>query len=588
MLGYSQFILANGRCMSPNTSASGSIKSFFIRELRFHHLHWFWLPIILYFILGVQYYQANVGGIGTDLPFNLVGWGLTGTALAAGLWSLYLRGKIKVSRQIAWIGCLMACLFIPFAFNEAHGQSSTWFRFIALPIIWFFLLMSLQYRVTMKTRVILISAILIGICAQTIIGFAQLTIMEHDFPPFGHFQQTNLMGSYITTGIACMYWLIAMQPKASHWRWITLFSVICLLAGIVGSELESRATLPNGVVVGVIGSVYLLRQKQSAPVMLVIAFLAGWFFNTELNSITPPLITDTVSVSEVESPKEVAQNVEERLILYPQVIQMVADNPITGVGYGNFESAYIRFSAQQAAAQAAPHLIRHNMAHPHNEILYWAVEGGIIATLSVISIFVLLFYWFINKPLPHKFLVFALFFPITGHIFIEYPLHSSLPHLLLVLIFARLFILDEGRRYLVINNNIAPLFRPLALITGLGAITFSITGLHTNKLVLDYALAPVKTPEPYLRIINPFVHYERYWTHIMSHKAIAGVRNNNEQAITDYIMWAEAMVGARPRKVYWENIIRLKQHLDHDVTEDCRTYELYFPPKRCTELLTVN
>jgi len=69
--------------MSPEPSPFLSLSIFFRRELRFHHLHWFWLPVVLYFILGVQYYQPNVGGIGIDLPFNLVGWGLIGIALSA-------------------------------------------------------------------------------------------------------------------------------------------------------------------------------------------------------------------------------------------------------------------------------------------------------------------------------------------------------------------------------------------------------------------------------------------------------------------------------------------------------------------------
>ena len=585
MLGYRQFILANGRCMSPESSPFLSLSIFFRRELRFHHLHWFWLPVVLYFILGVQYYQPNVGGIGIDLPFNLVGWGLIGIALSAGLWSLYVRGKIKLNQQIIVLGLLISCLFVPFIFGNVQGQSSTWFRFIALPLIWLFLLLSLQYRVTTKTQTILIVAILIGTSAQTIIGFAQMTIMDHPFRPFGHFQQTNLMGSYLTTGIACMYWLLATYPKASKWQWLTTFILICLLAGTVGSQLDSRATLPNGVIVALVGSIYFLTKRKYTPTLLLVAFVTGWFATTLLIPANKTASDTTALPSQQATTPPIQQNVEERLILYPQVAQMILNNPLTGVGYGNFESEYVKFSAQQALAMNNPVLVRHNMAHPHNEMLYWAVEGGVIAALAVLSIFILLFMWLIQKAQPHKLLVLALFFPLTGHIFIEYPLYSSLPHLLLLLILVRLFVLNNANRYVAIHSSVAPVFRPLALITGLGMVIFSLTGLHTNKLVLDYEMAQVKTPAPYLNIINPFVHYERYWTNIMTHKAIAGVQSNSRQAVEDYLAWAESMVEARPRKVYWENIVRLKHHLGQSTEADCKAYALYFPPNHCDTLL---
>lgn len=585
MIRYGQLILANGRCMSPAHSSAFSFSAFLKRELRKHHLHGFWLPIVLYFILGVQYYQPNVGGIGIDLPFNLIGWGFTGIALSAGLWSLYVRGRVKLSKQIIVLGLLMSCLFIPFVFGNVQGQSSTWFRFIALPLIWLFLLLSLQYRVTQKTQIVVIIAILIGTSAQTIIGFAQMTVMEHHLPPFGHFQQTNLMGSYITTGIACMYWLFAVERSALRWRVLLAFTGICLLAGMVGAQLDSRATLPNGVIVAVAGSLYFLTKRKYAPTLLLVAFIAGWFANPLLMAANKTTIEPEVASLPRESTAPIHQNIEERIILYPQVVQMILNNPLTGVGYGSFESAYVEFSSQQANSQNNSVLVRHNMAHPHNEMLYWAVEGGIIASIAVLSIFILLFVWMLRKSLPHKVLVIALFFPLTGHIFIEYPLYSSLPHLLLLLIFVRLFVLSNANRNQIIHNSVAPLLRPLALLTGLGMVLFSATGLHTNKLVLDYEMAQVKSPAPYLKMINPFVHYERYWTNIMTHKAIAGVQSNHRRAVEDYIAWAENMVKMRPRKVYWENIIRLKQHLGEPTKQDCATYEQYFPPNQCSTLL---
>lgn len=554
---------------------------FWRRESSQYHLHLFWLPIILYFILGVQYYQANMGGTGTDLPINLVGWALLSISLSIGLWRINQTQYVKSNRSLNLLTLLLVLLYVPFMFGKSDPQASTWYLFLALPLVWLFLLLSLQFKITQRSQQLLILTILIGTSAQLFIALAQMSIMEHARPSFGHFQQVNLVGSYIITGYACTFYLWISNPEyQKRWLWVT-FGLNGLLTGFLTLQLHSRSTLISGVVVSLLCLVYILFKRQFRPLIFILCFAVGLGLSQTLinkaNNRTLPLT----------NPQQVTQQVDERKIMYPQVIGMIKENFFTGVGYGNFESAYTKFSATEARQAGNPELIRHNMAHPHNEVLFWFTEGGVVAGVSTILILFILMYWLHQQPQLHKPVVWALFIPVGLHTLIEYPLQTSLPHLLILLILIRVFILSGETKRTPLPISITSSLRPLALVISMIGIAFCVTGLHTIHLVLQYELAAVKTPAPYLRIINPFVHYDRYWTNIMAHKAMAAVHTNNKQAMQEYIDWAQEAIEHHPKQVYFENIIRLKDYLGTLNKDNCEQYEFYFPEQRCSNLTNV-
>lgn len=556
-----------------------SFSDFWREQLHRYHTHTFWLPILFFFLLGTLYYQPNMGGTGTDLPINLLGWMCFSISLTIGLWRLQQTNKLKFNRNLLFLGGLIAMLFIPFLYGNSNPQASTWFQILALPAIWLFLLLSQQFIVTRKTRLFLMTGLSIAISAQVLLGLAQLYVMEHHFKPFGHFQQINLMGSYIMTGYACYFYL-----SLTHRPRLPLLLVMALLSlgiGILSAELGSRGTVLSGIVISILCSWQILRTRQWQILLLVIGFTMG------------SISGFTFGKSATESTNTMAhyQSDGEREILYPQVFELIEKNLITGVGYGNFEAAYTYLGAEKAAETGEPKWVQHNMSHPHNELLFWFAEGGIVAGAAALSFFIAMILWLLPYFRKNHFSVIALFFPIALHALTEYPLQTSFTHLLVMLILIRLFILSPARqesrtvKSIHIASQAQALFRPIALFVLVGGVSFSLTGLHTINLVLEYELASEKTPAPYLRIINPFVHYERYWTNIMGHKAEAGVNSNNVKAIEEYIAWAEETIVHHPRAVYFENMIRLKNYLGSLQEADCQKYEFYFPDKHCTDLL---
>ncbi len=523
-----------------------------------------------------------MGGTGTDLPINLIGWALLGLSLTIGLWRLNYAKYIRINRPIIIIAFVFLLLFVPFLFGHANPQASTWYRFLALPPIYLFLLLSMQYRVTQRTQFTLVAILCVGICCQLAIALAQLSIMNRALAPFGHFQQVNLMGSYVMTGYACLFYLWASHLNNRRLFTLVVFTLVSFFIGLLAVKLQSRGTVIAGIAISFLAIAHFIHKRQFQPLLIIVGFCLGLGITFSLSQSSNELSKDQPKIT--ETTVQHFQQDQEREILYPQVFKLITDNLVTGVGYGNFEAAYTDFSAHQAAEEQNPILIRHNMAHPHNELLFWFAEGGIIAGLAVILALLLLIYWLAKKDLQHKPLVWALFIPIGLHTLTEYPLQTSLPHLLILLILVRLFVLPYSVQRKPIPLSVRSLLRPVAIIMAPIGIAFGITGLHTTHLVLQYELSSRTSPAPYLRIINPFVHYDRYWSNIMAHKAMAAVENDDKQAIQEYIQWAEQTIQHHPRQVYFENMIRLKGYLGTLQKQDCDKYEFYFPEQRCVDL----
>ena len=72
-----------------------------------------------------------------------------------------------------------------------------------------------------------------------------------------------------------------------------------------------------------------------------------------------------------------------RSTLYKQGLDMLIEKPFTGYGYGNFESSYILYTARQHALNENYPSGLPALDHPHNELLYWGVEGGLLPIIGI-------------------------------------------------------------------------------------------------------------------------------------------------------------------------------------------------------------
>ncbi|HEC2037744.1 TPA: O-antigen ligase family protein [Klebsiella oxytoca] len=188
----------------------------------------------------------------------------------------------------------------------------------------------------------------------------------------------------------------------------------------------------------------------------------------------------------------------ERLLMLDGATRMVATHPLTGYGLGSFESVF-----PKVMVDAGLQMKSDTVTHPHNEILYVASEGGVVA-LAGLLILGGVWFW----PLVWRLYYAPLhgmcpdtgrwlsgrkglsssgwLLPLTGlpvvvHIMLEYPLYLSAPHLLLLLLLFRIGLPEAGLHMCRLPACIHLFVLPLLMVVIAGILSILQAGFTTQR-----------------------------------------------------------------------------------------------------------
>ncbi|MAD13125.1 MAG: hypothetical protein CMC04_10490 [Flavobacteriaceae bacterium] len=270
-------------------------------------------------------------------------------------------------------------------------------------------------------------------------------------------------------------------------RFIKILSILSLcLATIIFFQTQSRAVL-GAIIISF--SVYLFLTKLSINnvkrifVFLVVLLISGYVFLFSL---------DRLDVFKKEITKSIDFSSSQRFSLYKSSINLIADNFIFGVGPGNWrikiwEYGLYNNTFGDSFAQ-----------RPHNDFLWIFSEGGFIAGLSYVLLFLILLkdsFWLFknsNNPIFFK-LLFCMF---IGYGFIsmfDFPF-ERISHLIIFFVLVSMIISQREK-----NKEIIYLKRSFLIYF----------------LFIPFCIASI------------YIGYNRYKGDIYTSKAIAYKQKNN-------------------------------------------------------------
>jgi O-antigen polymerase len=285
--------------------------------------------VAMYFLLLNHIYIKNMGGAGLLLPLNIITWSLMLLMSALLLLSTALRNKRVLFNTEIRTGVLAALLMtLPLCWTPAVNYSNALPRLAA---IWGALIFSLSLRQMHLSNIakhailmlILISALLESMLSLFQWGWPMLAqqLMEYNMSlmagrPYGIFQQSNLLASYVATGYAVAVYFFYRQVTLHRWSIV----ILLLLQGIMLWVL-----LLSGSRVGLYGALLALfllsaitpelrqrndhapltfRIKLSVPIrwlVLMMLILAGLLVNVTGGLMQRPESAMTVSLSLIAS-----------------------------------------------------------------------------------------------------------------------------------------------------------------------------------------------------------------------------------------------------------------------------------------------
>lgn len=513
----------------------------------------------LYWLLGMHFFMHNPGGAGLYLPFNAWGWIFASLAIGLGLWQVTLRQRLVFSRLQAalWIGALL--LLLPMFYPGFPLKDYAMPRLLGLFAGLLFLFGLYQWRFKRLQRDRLLYLVLIAIAMEAALGLVQFYLLTpgnwigydtNANRPYGIFQQPNVMATFMATGIALAIWLV-LRGNEHVWLRRVSYGVI-LAASLLLIVLQSRVGQLGGLLAFILLGPQLHRQRLLVRMLGLVLLGAVLGFASQY------------WVSGVSRGMNEYLSGGARSDIWPFTFRLLFQNWLLGVGYGGFESAF--FHAYTEARQVDPNIgmVIYNLDHPHNEFLYWSVEGGIAPMVGIVIMGGALLWRLAKVRWVNAMALLALVTPILLHTQTEYPFYHAIVlwWLLLTLIYVVDSEIEEtclvrcGRSsWWDMGYRPWLLLRFIAIAIPLLVVPFMLTALHTAWVVTKYERGGYKEPTLLLEIINPMAWLTRVEFDVNAVRLMVGLQTHNKAELEAYLEWGQAFVRHTPRANIYANMV---------------------------------
>jgi len=514
-------------------------------------------------LVAIHFNIENTGGTGLELPYNSFVWIIVSLIFSASLLHLAKQRLWFSDISLKILGAIMLAITLPVIFQEALEPSLAGTRILGilagllLTILFF---QSFQTPTSWNTLLLILAgagALEAFLCLiqQYLPEIAAYGVYKVDYGrPFGSFQQPNVSASFIATGLASSLYLTLTESRntASFIRRSCLF-LTPFLAGIAIPLLGSRT--------GVIAC--LLVITFALPLILI---------NTKKHNTRQPVLTwiaaalagvaiSLLTIHTMESGGrnlESFQSTDNRQGIYKQAFDMIQEKPITGWGYGDFERTFLDYYAAKYRAGEYNHTLIANLDHPHNELLLWAIEGGIFPPLLLISLALLLVYRAIRQLGAIQGLAaLSISVPLAFHSITEYPFYQSFAHwLTFSLIIAWLIWKGSSALHEKQPSNFTLDFfaRCFAWLIPICLIPVMLLNIQATYYVTQYHAGQKQDITLLGQVIHPSGMWKRFFFDVMTFRLARGLETKNREDISEYIQWAEEFLSHTPRLVIYLNL----------------------------------
>lgn len=514
-----------------------------------------------YWILGflflgaMHYFQYHPAGHALTLSFNTFAWIPLSLFIGLGLFQIVLQAKWAYTELTVGLIFAVGLLLVPAFYPDSLDPLSIGRLYGLLAGVLVFIVLQ-QLQLNAARIELLFFIVLCAVWIEAMLGWSQEYFLQpgnfmghvEGYPPFGVFSQRNVMASFMATGLVFSGFLLSKFESYSN---RTFFQSVCLLTPLVTIPLILMLNSRTGWIGALVGSVLMLCYLYSKA---GIRQMLGWAAMIFLGIFVGFLLLNAGDGAGLTSALSRVQSDPIREKMYYQSLLLILENPFLGVGFGNFESEFNSFAASLNAAGIVGPNGEPNLDHPHNELLYWGIEGGIVPLFGLLLAAFLVLRCVFRLDKPMRFAMLGLLFPIVFHTQTEYPFYHSMVHWVVFIMII----------YLVDSIANKPKIYPLksSLLIGTAGIViplvttlFMVTTLQAGAMLTRYEIDPRTPTETLLNIRNPVVWQDRIQLKIRTDLMVLGMLRNDASQVQPYIDMLNGIVESKPRWQYFQNLI---------------------------------
>lgn len=528
----------------------------------------------LIFLVAPFYYHDNIGGTGLNLPGNITVW------LAASLFIWFALKQVLDRNTLILPQRVLMILAFPIlatlsGFISGVSEPIEWvFRLV---FIWggvFFLIALFQFNFSRAQKDKLLYLIAMAGLLHAVVACLQIFQPEgmSIFLPkapsnvaTGVFQQINIHATFQAT-VLLVCWYLSLRPivRRSTLLKSGVYLTVMLATFIVMTSGSRVGVISMFVGLGLLTGLYWKLIRVNSKTILLLVFLMSVAGSGSIFTDGFGRLVDKSAEVHTE------YKASERIGIYRIAAELVEQKPFFGHGLGSFEAVWQYQKADFQQRHSDYELIQDYVTHPHNELLFWQVEAGTLASIGILLSFlaILVVAW---KTKARYAIV--LLFPFAFHNQVELPFHISASAWFLTLLLIYIA-LSHNKKHVAQSFLSKPMKKSLSLINH-GGLVLVMTFLGHTALS-NYQLEQITKPGGDANLAIPLVN--PYFTRIAEDFRMQQIFkqssiDRNEAAMKFFHDWQKQEIKNRPTENNFKMLIAAYQNLQQP-RKACQTATL--------------
>ncbi|OMH38720.1 PglL family O-oligosaccharyltransferase [Motiliproteus sp. MSK22-1] len=528
----------------------------------------------LLFLLAPSYYQPNQGGEGLFLPFNNVVWIVVSFILGLALLKVLHTGHLYVPSMTYVMFFFLGTTTILGMVNSVATPVPWLFRSLALWGGVFFFIAMAQFKLNRRWQDNLLYIIMISAAIQSIYGLIQVLItdpapswlpMSPGFPR-GIFQQTNLNASFSATGLIIALYLITSASYGNRKLIIQALplaaAALCIATLVSAGSRVGLTGAAIGITLLIVTRFHKVWRSKNAITLFIIFTAASAILTTQLDTHTGGLETGVKKFSSA------IKDSSHRSAIYESSWELIKEKPLLGYGIGQFQKVWHEKKIEYIKNHPEAPVMPHRLSHPHNELLYWAVEGGAIAVLGILLMMLSVFWYCSRLGIQEGGKHLALLIPIGIHTQVELPFYISQLHWITFITILAMIATHQRK---IIPTNLSSYARVTSLSIAFAipvlATTFFTDSLSAINSTINFLVNKNKDIRALEQPAKNIYHLENVNLLRMRILLHAGLDENNEELLREYVSMAFARLTNTPDINVFNGLAVALHHLkDYDTS----------------------
>ncbi len=534
--------------------------------------------LALLFLVAPLYYQPNFGGRGLSLPYNIPIWAFASFLIAGGLY-LIASTRRFIHPVHSWAFLLFPAVMVLSGIFAGASQPIPWlFRQIYVVSGVLFLFSLFQFHIKQRQIERILYVVVASAVVNALIALIQIFAPEliqgwlvtAGHTPVGVFQQINVLSSYLATGILLSFYLISRPSIGSAPVAARVLLILCIGSGAflityIGSRIGMLSAVA-GLLILLASRWQQLRKRAALASIGLLSLLAGALPGGTLQEISG---FERLSQKTIE----IAQGADAsiRINMYAIALELVAQKPGFGHGIGNFQRVWGvqsgDYHQRNPSAKLPPYV-----THPHNELVYWLIEGGIVSLAGILVALAAILLALVRCGPQRGGGYAALLLPISLHAQVELPFYISSLHW-----FLWLFLVFVVLRHRTLTTPL-PLSRPATRLIQGSAVLLCIGSsyfmIHSARAQADiHAYLTQKGAGPYLQIALDNLYFRPYAEQLAMRNLLhASILDKNPDKVHYFARWAEQQIDINPELKLFEDLINAYTFLEIEAAR-CRVIQ---------------